>query len=67
MSRKIYTIKVDALVTLHLSDFYHIEATDLETAKTKAKEEFAEMLEDEFGWYDANEINADYTEVAEYE
>ena len=67
MSRKVYTMEVNAMVTIMVSETYEVEAEDLEVAKMKAREQFSEMLDETYAWQDCDEINVDYTEVAEYE
>lgn len=67
MSRKVYTMEVNAMVTIMVSETYEVEAEDLEVAKMKARERFSEMLDETYAWQDCDEINVDYTEVAEYE
>jgi hypothetical protein len=67
MSRKVYTIEVSGLISHYAAGSFEVEAPDLSTAKEEAIAKFREMLDEKFGWYELEELKADYTEVAEYE
>ena len=67
MARKVYTIEVSGMITQYAAAAIEVEAPDLSTAKEKAITKFREMLDEKFGWYELEELKADYTEVAEYE
>jgi hypothetical protein len=67
MARKVYTIEVSGMVTHYAAAAIEVEAPDLSTAKEEAITKFREMLDAKLGWYELDELKADYTEVAEYE
>lgn len=67
MSRKVYTIEVSGLISHYAAAAIEVEASDLSTAKEEAITKFREILDEKFGWYELEELKADYTEVAEYE
>ena len=68
MSRKVYTIKTSAYVTVFVSNEYKIEAPDLKTAEATVLEDFRELIDEQYSpWSDIMGLRVDYTEVAEYE
>lgn len=67
MSKKIYTIEVSGLISHYGAAAFEVEAPDLSTAKEEAITKFRERLDEKFGWYELEELKADYTEVTEDE
>lgn len=67
MSRKVYTIEVSGLISQYSACSFEVEAPDLSTAKEEAITKFRKLLDEKFGWYELEELKADYTEVAEYD
>ena len=54
---KEFEIKIGAMVTIHLSDYFVVKAETREEAIEKAKEKFSQ-------WIDENYAYSDYDEVA---
>lgn len=68
MSRKVYTIKTSACVTVFISEERKIEAPDLKIAETTALEEFRDWIDEQYSPRSRIEgLRVDCTEVAEYE
>jgi hypothetical protein len=67
VSKKVYTIEVSGLISQYAAAAFEVEAPDLSTAKEEAIIKFREMLDEKFGWYELEELKADYTKVAKYE
>jgi hypothetical protein len=67
MSKKAYRIEVSGLVSQYAAANIEVEAPDLSTAKEEAITKFREMLDGKFGWYELEELKAEYIEVVEHE
>lgn len=53
-----FFIEADAMVTIHPSQLFVVEANTREEAIREALLRFEENLENEYGWFDMDESNA---------
>ena len=53
-----FFIEVDAMVTVHPSQLFVVEANTREAAIREALIRFEKNLENEYGWFDMDESNA---------
>lgn len=53
-----FFIEVDAMVTIHPSQHFIIEANTEEEALIEAERRFNANLEEEYGWIDMDELNS---------
>ena len=57
-----YQIIVDAMVTIHPVHIFNIEAVDSDQARECAKKAFKRLLNEQYGWADYDEANAEVYE-----
>ena len=50
-----YKVEVDAMITIHPTHTFHIEAADEDQARIMAEKAFARLLDEQYGWADYEE------------
>ena len=60
-----YKVIVDAMVTIHPVHVFNIDAVDSDQAKERAKKAFERLLDEQYGWADYDEANAEVYEEEE--
>ena len=60
-----YRIIVDAMVTIHPVHVFNIDAVDSDQARERAKKAFERLLDEQYGWADYDEANAEVYEEEE--
>ena len=60
-----YKIIVDAMVTIHPVHVFNIDAVDSDQAREYAKKAFKRLLDEQYGWADYDEANAEVYEEEE--
>lgn len=60
-----YKVTVDAMVTIHPQYLFNIEAVDSDQARELAKKAFERLLDEQYGWADYDEANAEVYEEEE--
>ena len=50
-----YSVTIDAMVTIHPTHIFNIEAADEDHARAIAEKAFARLLDEQYGWADYDE------------
>ena len=50
-----YKVTVDAMITIHPTHIFHIEAVDEDHARDIAEKAFDQLLDEQYGWADYEE------------